>query len=89
MSYDTSGFRFFQGSLEDTDKYIEVMDRHHITAKQKEQVQIKLCDDNRNPFIVTLRNVLLAPDLCNILFSIITLMNSECTCLFHKGFCMV
>ena len=28
-------------SLEDKDKYIEVTDGHHITAKQKVQVQIK------------------------------------------------
>ena len=26
---------FIPGSLEDTDKYIEVADRHHVTAKQK------------------------------------------------------
>ena len=25
---------FIPGSLEDTDKYIEVADRHHVTAKQ-------------------------------------------------------
>ena len=29
---------FIPGSLEDTDKYIEVADRHHVTAKQKGQV---------------------------------------------------
>ena len=28
------------GSLEDTNKYIEVSDRHHVTAKQKGQVRI-------------------------------------------------
>ena len=33
--------------------------------------------------------VLLAPDLCDRLFSIITLMNSGHTCLFRKGFCTV
>ena len=33
---------FTKGSLEDTDKYIEVADSHHITAKQKVQVQIKM-----------------------------------------------
>ena len=32
-------------------------------------------------------NVLLAPELCDRLFSIITLMNAGHTCLFHKGFC--
>ena len=29
---------FIPGSLEDTDKYIEYADRHHITAKKKCQV---------------------------------------------------
>ena len=48
-----------------------------------------MCDDNGNTFIATLYNVLLAPDLCDSLFSIITLMNSGHTCLFHKGFCTV
>ena len=32
---------------------------------------------------------LLAPDFCNRLFSIITLMNAGHTCLFYKGFCTV
>ena len=75
---------FIPGSLEDTDKYIEVADRHHVMAKQKVQVQIKMCNNNRKTFIATLYNVLLAPDLCNKLFSIVTLMNSGHTCLFHK-----
>ena len=61
-------------SLEDTDKYIEVADGHHVTVKQKGQVQIQICDNNIKTFIVTLYNVLLAPNLCNRLFSIITLM---------------
>ena len=77
------------GTLEDTDKYIEVADRHHVTAKQKGQVRIQMCDDNRKNFIATLHNVLLAPDLCNGLFSIIMLMSSGHTCIFHKGFCTV
>ena len=34
-------------------------------------------------------NILLAPDLCDRLFLIITLMNSVHTCIFHKGFFMV
>ena len=67
---------FIPGSLEDTDKYIEVADGHHVTAKQKDQVRIQMCDDNRKTFIATLYNVLLAPDLCDRLFSIITLMNA-------------
>ena len=48
-----------------------------------------MCDNNRYPFIATLHNVLLAPDICNRLFSIITLKNLGHTCLFHKGFCTV
>ena len=77
------------GSLEDTDKYIEVADGHHVTAKQKGQVRIQMCGDNGKPFITILHNVLLAPDLCDRLFSTITLINSVNTCLFHKGFCTV
>ena len=38
---------FIPGSLEDTDKFIEVADRHHVTAKQKGSVRIQMCDDNR------------------------------------------
>ena len=45
-----------------------------------------MCDDNGKTFIATLYNVLLALDLCNRLFSIITLMNTGHTYLFHKGF---
>ena len=45
-----------------------------------------MCDDNQKPFIVTLHNVLLAPDLSNRLFLIIMLINLGYTCLFHKGF---
>ena len=48
-----------------------------------------MCNDNRKTFIATLYNVLLAPDSCDRLFSIITLMNAGHTCLFHKGFCTV
>ena len=46
-------------------------------------------DNNGDPFIATLHHVLLAPYLCNRLFSIITLINFLHTCLFHKGFCSV
>ena len=56
--------------------------------KQKGQVQIKMCDDNGKSFIATLHSVLVAPDLCDGLFSIVMLMNLGHTCLFHKGFCM-
>ena len=75
---------FISGSLEDTYKHIEVANGHHVTAKQKVQVRIKMCDDNGDPFIETLHNVLLATDLLDRLFSIITLMNSGHTCLFTK-----
>ena len=78
---------FIPVSLEDTDKYIEVADGHHVTAKQKGQVGIKMCNNNGKTFIATLYNVLLAPDLCERLFSIITLMNAGHTFLFHKDFC--
>ena len=80
---------FIPGSLEDTDKSIEVADRNDIMAKQKGWVQIKRCKDNRDTSIATFHNVLLASDLCNRLFSIIRLMNLGHTCLLHKGFCMV
>ena len=59
---------FIPGLLEDTDKHVEVVDEHHVTAKQKGQVRKKMCNDNRDPFIAMLHNVLLAPDLCNGLF---------------------
>ena len=80
---------FIPGSLEDTDKFIEVADRHHVTAKQKGSVRIQMCDNNGKTFFETLYNLVLALDLCNRLFSIITLMNAGHTCLFHKGFCTV
>ena len=48
-----------------------------------------MCEDSGDPFITTLHNVLLAPDLCDRLFSIITLMDSGHTCIFHKGFCTI
>ena len=48
-----------------------------------------MCDDNGKKFIATLYKVLLAPDLCNRLFSIITLMNAGHTCIFHKKNCTV
>ena len=48
-----------------------------------------MSDDNRKTFIATLYTVILAPDVCDRLFSIITLMNAGHTCLFHNRFCMV
>ena len=82
MSYDARGFGFYSRFFNNTDKYIEVADGNHVTAKQKGQVRIKMCDNNGNNFIATLHNVLLAPDLCDRLFSIIMSMNSGHTCLF-------
>ena len=80
---------FIPGSLEDTDKFNEVLDKHHVTAKQKGSVRIQMFDDNGETFIATLYNVLLAPDLCDRIFSIIALINAGHTCLLHKGFCTV
>ena len=77
---------FIPGSLDDTDKFIEVVDGRHVTAKQKGSVRIQMFDDNGETFIATLYNVLLAPDLCDRLFSIITLMNAGHTCLFTRVF---
>ena len=86
MSYDTSGFGFFiPGSLEDTYKKIAVMDGHYVPEKQKGQVKIKMCDNNRNIFITTLHNVLLALGICDGLFLIITLINSGHTCFLTKA----
>ena len=74
---------FIPGSLEDTDKYIEVADGHHVMAKQKGQVRIQMCNDNGKTLIATLYNVLLAPGLCDRLFSIIAVINSGRNCIFH------
>ena len=46
MSYDARGFGFILDLLNDADRHIEVADGHHVIAKQKGQVQIKMCDDN-------------------------------------------
>ena len=77
---------FVPGSLEDTDKHIEVAYRNHGTEKQKVQVRIKICDNNGYPFIATMHNILLALDLYDGLFSIIKLINLGRNCLFHKDF---
>ena len=45
-------------------KHIDFLEWHHVTGKKKGQVQIKMCNNNGYPFIATLHNVLLAPDLC-------------------------
>ena len=49
----------------------------------------KIVDNDGETFIPEIYNVLLAPDLCDRLFSIIMLMNAGHTCIFHKGFCTV
>ena len=77
---------FIPGSLEDTDKFIEVADGHHVAAKQIGSVRIQMCDNNGKKFVATLYNVLLAPDLCDRLFYIVMLMNVGYTFLFHKRF---
>ena len=59
----------------------------HMTPEFTDSIPGSLEDTDK--FIATLYNVLLAPNLCNRLFSIITLMNSGHNCLFHKGFCTV
>ena len=56
---------------------------------KKGQSRIKMCNGNRDTFIATLHNVILAPDLRDRLFSIITLINSGHICLFQKAFCKV
>ena len=66
---------FIPGLLDDPDKHIEVADGHQFPAKQKRHSGIKMCDDNLDTFIATLHSVLLDPDLCDRLLSIITLMN--------------
>ena len=45
-----------------------------------------MSDDNGKHFNAMLYDKIFAPDLCDKLFSIITLMNSGHTFLFHKGF---
>ena len=89
MSHETRDFGFDTGSLVGTDKYIEFADGNLLTAKQTGEVQITMYEDNGKPFIYTLYNILFAPDLCDQLFSIVTLINLGHTCLFHKWFCMI
>ena len=71
------------------DKYIEVVDGHYVKSKQKGEIKITMYNDNGNTLIATLHNILLSQDICDRLFSIITLMNSGHTCLFKKRFCTV
>ena len=71
------------------DKYINVVHGNLVAAKQTGEVQIKMRDENGEPFIDILYNLLLAPEFCNQLFSIIASMNLVHTCIFHKGFCTI
>ena len=75
MSHAPEVSGFIPGLLDDIDKHIGFVGRHYVTAKQKGQVQINICDNNGDTFIATLHNVLLAPDKYDRLSSIITLMN--------------
>ena len=84
MTPEVSGF--IPCLSEDTDKHIEVAEKHHVTAKQKGQIQIQICDNNGYPFIATLHNVILASDLYNRFSSVTALMNLGQTCFFHKWF---
>ena len=77
---------FILGSLEYTDNHIEVANLHHFTATKKGQLRIKCTTIMEILSSQRYTNVLLAPYLCNGLFSIIRLMNSEHTCLLHRGF---
>ena len=45
---------FIPVSLEDTDNFIEVADRHHVTAKQKGSVRIQMCDDNGKKLVASI-----------------------------------
>ena len=70
---------FILVSVAETNKYIEAANGDLVKTKQTGEVQIKMLDDNGKPFIAMLYYILFAPDLCNRLFSIITLMNLEHT----------
>ena len=78
---------FIPGSLYNRYKHIEVSGRHHVMVKQKGQARIKICDNNGDSSIAKFHYVILAPDLCDRLFSNITLIILGHTCLSQKGFC--
>ena len=60
-----------------------------MSWKKIGQVRLTMTDNNGDTFIAILNNVPLATDLCDRLFSIITLLNSGHTCFLHKGFSTV
>ena len=66
--------------MKNKDKQIEVADGHHVMAKQKGNVWIKICNNTGDLVISTLHYIILAPDLFHRLFLIIKLMNSGHTC---------
>ena len=68
---------------------MKVSDGNHVTSNQKVKVKIKMCDDNRDTFIATLHNLILAPDICDRSFLIMTLISLGHNYLFQKGFLMV
>ena len=77
---------FIPGLLEDTDKYIEVLDGHQVVAKKKGTVQIKMFGNNIDTFMATFHSVLLSPYICDRLFSMITLINLGLNFYFTKGY---
>ena len=89
MLYDNSVFRFIPSLIRDTYRYTEVADGYYVTAKQKGQVQIKMCDNNGDHFMAMFHKVLLAPDLCDRLSSNITLIICYILVYSKKGFCTV
>ena len=62
------------------------MDGIYVKAKQKGNFHIRISGNNGNPFIAALHNILLALDLCDKLFSIITLMNLGIPVYLKRGF---
>ena len=63
---------FIPGSLENTDKHVEVSYGNQVKTKQRGKSRINICDDNGDTFIATLHNILLESDLYGRIFSIIT-----------------
>ena len=52
----------------ETDKYIEVTNRHVVSAKQPGEAQIHIRGDNGKPFISALYNVFLSRLVWSIIF---------------------
>ena len=76
----------FGDSLKQTNWMLDSAATFHMTPEVSDLIPGY---DNGYPFISTLHNVLLAPNLCDKLFYIITLMNSGHACYLHKGCCTV